>query len=97
VDYRRETVQSEHLDYFSARLRVAAVVEYLRSQQHVRLNPTRRQARIYKHQALNELFPTHRRIGGLGREDKQTLCGRAMELAQVEGYPAIVEFVLAQG
>jgi hypothetical protein len=93
---RNEVVRGEHIHYLSARLRVAAVVEYLRSQQHGRLNTTRRHARICKHQALSELFPMRRSIGGLRPKDKQTVYGRAMELAQAEGNPAVIEFIGAQ-
>lgn len=75
-------LNNQELHFFSVNLRLAAVVEYLRSQQNDSLNLNRRWARYYKQLARIEVCPNRKRIGSLPTEKKRAIYLRAIEMAE---------------
>lgn len=77
--------KSKRLNFLSVRLRLAAVVEFLRSQQDGSFVPTRSFAKRCKHLAMSEMFPRRlQHIGLLPYTKKRAAYQRAIELARLK-------------
>ena len=68
--------------FYGMELGLAAVTELIRSHGENTFYQISICARYYKEQALKELFPTGRTMPHLTREQRKSVYGRAIEMAQ---------------